>query len=148
MTGPVSWQVFGFVGQGIFTARFLVQWIASEKKRDSVVPVAFWWLSLAGGISLLAYAIHRRDPVFMVGQGMGLVVYVRNLVLVARRRSMDFRSDRPEAPLGREGRSGRPGSRHLEAAGVEELRDPIGVGKSGPGQGCELPVHIVLHPAD
>ncbi len=86
MTGPISWQVFGFVGQGVFTARFVVQWIASEKKRDSVVPVAFWWLSLAGGVSLLAYAIHRRDPVFVVGQGMGLVVYVRNLMLVARKR--------------------------------------------------------------
>jgi len=89
MTNPMSWQVFGFVGQGIFTARFLVQWIASEKKRDSVVPVAFWWLSLAGGMSLLAYAIHRRDPVFVVGQGMGLVVYLRNLVLVGRKRRAD-----------------------------------------------------------
>ena len=71
MTSPICWQVIGFVGQGVFTARFLVQWIASEKKRDSVVPVAFWWLSLVGGFSLLVYAIHRRDPVFIVGQGMG-----------------------------------------------------------------------------
>jgi len=97
MTDPVSWQVFGFVGQGVFTARFLVQWIASEKERDSVVPVAFWWLSLAGGVGLLAYAIHRRDPVFVVGQGMGLVIYARNLVLVARKRR---RADRGPGPAG------------------------------------------------
>ena len=86
MTNPAGWQVVGLVGQGIFTARFLVQWAASEKKGDSVLPVAFWWLSILGGSSLLAYAIYRNDPVFIVGQGMGMVVYVRNLMLVARRR--------------------------------------------------------------
>ena len=81
-----KWQIVGFVGQGIFTARFLVQWAASEKKRDSVVPVAFWWLSLIGGLNLLVYAIHRQDPVFIVGQSMGMVVYVRNLMLVGKRK--------------------------------------------------------------
>ncbi len=86
MSNLMAWQVLGFVGQGVFTARFLVQWIASEKKRDSVVPVAFWWLSLQGGLLLLIYAIHRRDPVFIVGQSMGMVVYVRNLMLVAKRK--------------------------------------------------------------
>ena len=86
MTDPGGWQVIGFVGQGVFTARFLVQWVASEKKGDSVVPVAFWWLSIAGGMGLLAYAIARRDPVFIVGQGMGMVVYLRNLMLVAHKR--------------------------------------------------------------
>ena len=86
MTGPMGWQAIGFLGQGVFTARFLVQWIASEKRRDSVVPVAFWWLSLAGGITLLAYAIYRQDPVFISGQALGLGIYVRNLVLVARKR--------------------------------------------------------------
>ena len=67
------WMAIGFLGQAIFTARFLVQWVVSEKKRDSVVPVAFWWLSLFGGMTLLSYAISRRDPVIIVGQGMGLV---------------------------------------------------------------------------
>jgi lipid-A-disaccharide synthase-like uncharacterized protein len=86
MTSPASWQVIGFVGQGIFTARFLVQWAASEKKGDSVMPVAFWWLSILGGFNVLIYAIHRRDPVFIVGQSMGMVVYVRNLMLVARKK--------------------------------------------------------------
>jgi lipid-A-disaccharide synthase-like uncharacterized protein len=86
MTIPACWQVVGFVGQGVFTARFLVQWAASEKKGDSVVPIAFWWLSILGGFSLLVYAIYRNDPVFIVGQGMGMVVYVRNLMLVAHKK--------------------------------------------------------------
>jgi lipid-A-disaccharide synthase-like uncharacterized protein len=86
---PVFWLAVGFLGQLLFTARFLVQWVASEKKRDSVVPLAFWWLSLLGGGTLLSYAIHRRDPVIIFGQAMGLFVYVRNLMLLdrARRRS-------------------------------------------------------------
>jgi lipid-A-disaccharide synthase-like uncharacterized protein len=78
------WLTVGFLGQAFFTARFLVQWVASERKRDSVVPVAFWWLSLAGGAALLSYAIFRRDPVIIAGQGMGLVVYTRNLMLVGK----------------------------------------------------------------
>ena len=78
------WLLLGFAGQGLFTSRFLVQWVASEKKRDSVVPVAFWWLSLLGGTTLLTYAIHIQDPVIIFGQSMGLVVYVRNLMLVAK----------------------------------------------------------------
>ena len=82
------WLTIGFLGQALFTARFLVQWAASEKRRDAVVPVAFWWLSLLGGAALLAYAISRRDPVIVVGQSMGLFIYVRNLMLIdkARRR--------------------------------------------------------------
>jgi lipid-A-disaccharide synthase-like uncharacterized protein len=86
MTNAAYWQVVGFLGQGVFTARFLVQWIASEKEGDSVVPIAFWWLSILGGFSLLIYAIYRQDPVFIVGQSMGMVVYVRNLMLVARKK--------------------------------------------------------------
>lgn len=85
MTSPATWQVIGFVGQGIFTARFLVQWIASEKRQESVVPLAFWWLSILGGFNLLIYAIQRQDPVFIVGQSLGMVVYVRNLMLAARK---------------------------------------------------------------
>jgi lipid-A-disaccharide synthase-like uncharacterized protein len=90
MTTWTFWIVIGFVGQALFTARFVVQWLVSERKRDSVVPVAFWWLSLMGGTALLAYATWRRDPVIIAGQAMGLVVYVRNLMLVgkARRRSV------------------------------------------------------------
>src|SRR4051794_8401285 len=78
------WLIVGFTGQAIFTARFLVQWIASERKRDSIVPVAFWWLSLLGGLTLLSYASYRQDPVIIVGQGMGLIVYARNLMLVGK----------------------------------------------------------------
>ena len=75
---------FGLMGQAMFSARFLVQWLASERRRQSVIPTAFWWLSIAGGAMLLTYAIWRRDPVFILGQGLGLLVYVRNLVLIRR----------------------------------------------------------------
>ena len=86
---PTAWLVIGFLGQAVFTARFVVQWAASERRRNSFVPTAFWWLSLAGGGLLIAYASYRRDPVILVGQGMGLFVYVRNLMLVgqAKRRA-------------------------------------------------------------
>lgn len=76
------WVAFGLLGQLMFTGRFLVQWIASEKARASVVPVAFWYFSIAGGLILLAYAIWRRDPVFILGQSMGLFIYCRNLYFV------------------------------------------------------------------
>ena len=79
---PLIWLAVGFVGQAMFTSRFLVQWIASERRHASVIPTAFWWLSLAGGACLLVYAIHRRDPVFILGQSAGLVVYGRNLLLL------------------------------------------------------------------
>jgi len=73
------WVLFGFAAQLMFTARFLVQWIASEKARASVMPVAFWYFSLAGGVMLLTYALWRRDPVFILGQALGVVIYARNL---------------------------------------------------------------------
>ena len=82
---PTSWDfwiAFGFLGQAAFSARFLVQWIWSEKQGASVIPVWFWYFSLLGGLILTIYAIHRRDPVFIVGQGFGLLVYVRNLMLI------------------------------------------------------------------
>jgi lipid-A-disaccharide synthase-like uncharacterized protein len=79
--------VVGLVGQGFFFSRFLVQWIVSERQGRSTVPVVFWYLSLAGGVLLLAYALSVRDPVFTLGQSVGLVVYVRNLVLVRRGRA-------------------------------------------------------------
>ena len=78
------WLAVGFAGQLLFTSRFLVQWIASERRRQSIVPTAFWWLSLGGSTLLLAYALWRRDPVFILGQAFGFVVYTRNLVLIAR----------------------------------------------------------------
>jgi len=79
---PSIWLAIGFLGQICFTSRFLVQWIASEKARRSVVPHVFWYLSILGGLILLAYAIHRRDPVFIVGQATGLFIYVRNAYFV------------------------------------------------------------------
>lgn len=86
MTVSAFWLATGFLGQMLFTARFLVQWIASERSGRSIVPHAFWWLSLSGGGALLAYAIWRGDPVFVIGQGAGLIVYIRNLALIQRTR--------------------------------------------------------------
>lgn len=80
------WILFGFIAQAMFFMRFLVQWIASERARRSVVPVAFWFFSVAGGTLLLVYAIYRRDPVFIAGQSTGLIIYVRNLWLIYRAR--------------------------------------------------------------
>jgi lipid-A-disaccharide synthase-like uncharacterized protein len=78
--------VVGLIGQLFFSARFLVQWIASERAGRSVIPVAFWFFSLGGGLILFAYALYRGDPVFILGQGMGTFIYVRNLMLIARER--------------------------------------------------------------
>jgi lipid-A-disaccharide synthase-like uncharacterized protein len=78
------WFALGLAGQAVFFSRFLVQWIASERAGRSTIPRAFWWLSLTGAMLLLAYAIHRKDPVFVLGQAFGWVVYVRNLVLLRR----------------------------------------------------------------
>jgi lipid-A-disaccharide synthase-like uncharacterized protein len=80
------WILFGFIAQAMFFMRFLVQWIASERARRSVVPVAFWFFSVVGGTLLLVYAIYRRDPVFIAGQSTGLIIYVRNLWLIYRER--------------------------------------------------------------
>jgi len=90
------WLGIGFLGQAAFTSRFLVQWLASERQQDSVVPVAFWWLSLAGGLTLLSYAIYKQDPVIIVGQSTGVFIYTRNLYLIARGRSK-ARDDAPSA---------------------------------------------------
>ena len=83
------WLVLGFVGQAAFFGRFFVQWIASERAKKSVVPLAFWYFSLAGGSLLLAYAIHKRDPVFIVGQSAGLFIYLRNLALLSKPKGTD-----------------------------------------------------------
>lgn len=78
------WLALGFLGQGAFSARFLVQWLASERARRSVVPRPFWILSAIGSSLLLIYAIHRRDPVFILGQSAGLGIYFRNLHLMGQ----------------------------------------------------------------
>jgi lipid-A-disaccharide synthase-like uncharacterized protein len=82
------WVILGFVAQFFFMMRFVVQWIASERAKQSVVPVAFWFFSLGGGFLLLVYAIQRQDPVFIAGQALGLIIYLRNLALIrgAKRR--------------------------------------------------------------
>jgi lipid-A-disaccharide synthase-like uncharacterized protein len=82
------WLVFGFVGQMMFTMRFIVQWIASEKKKESVIPVAFWYLSLAGGLIVLFYAIHRMDPVFILAYLPGNFIYLRNLYFIYKRKKV------------------------------------------------------------
>ncbi|HHC71636.1 MAG TPA: hypothetical protein ENK54_01965 [Thiotrichales bacterium] len=76
------WLGIGFAGQALFSMRFLIQWISSERQRKSVIPVAFWYFSIAGGLTLLAYAIHRRDPVFILGQLTGVFIYARNLYFI------------------------------------------------------------------
>ena len=81
------WLAIGLLGQGIFSARFIVQWLISEREKRSVIPVAFWYLSLLGGLTLLLYAIYKRDPVFIIGQFSGIFIYARNLFLIHRERS-------------------------------------------------------------
>ncbi|TYP67417.1 lipid-A-disaccharide synthase-like uncharacterized protein [Stutzerimonas stutzeri] len=96
MTSQTVWLRIGFFGQALFSARFVIQWLTSERMRRSVVPHRFLWVSLAGGVTLFAYASWRGDPVFVpgqglgqrLGQGLGLFVYRRNLMLIRRHRQM------------------------------------------------------------
>jgi len=88
-TAELIWLAIGFAAQLMFSARFLVQWIASERAKASVMPVAFWYFSLAGGLMLFAYAVYRMDPVFIMGQSFGVVVYSRNLWLLHHGKSPD-----------------------------------------------------------
>jgi lipid-A-disaccharide synthase-like uncharacterized protein len=81
------WVLVGFIAQILFTMRFLVQWLASERVGKSVIPLAFWWFSIGGGLLLFVYALYRRDPVFIAGQGFGVFVYLRNLHFVLRERA-------------------------------------------------------------
>ena len=81
------WVCVGLLGQMAFTMRFLVQWIVSERRGESVIPLAFWFLSMTGSVILLAYALHRRDPVFTLGQSFGFIVYFRNLMLIYQKRA-------------------------------------------------------------
>ena len=79
--------IIGFTGQGIFASRFIVQWIYSEKKGESFIPVIFWYLSIFGGLGLLTYAIFRKDPVIILGQSFGIFIYLRNLILIYKKKS-------------------------------------------------------------
>jgi len=81
-TTDLVWVGIGFFAQALFMMRFVVQWIASERARRSIVPDLFWYFSIGGGVLLLAYSIQRGDPVFMFGQGLGLIIYFRNLYFV------------------------------------------------------------------
>lgn len=84
--GEQGWLILGLGGQVFFTGRFLVQWIVSERKKESVVPRSFWYLSLGGSLLLLSYAIHRLDPVFILGQSTGSFIYLRNLMLLNQKK--------------------------------------------------------------
>ena len=84
-----AWLVIGLLGQLMFTARFVVQWIASEKAGASVMPVAFWYFSIFGGLIVLAYGIHKLDPVIILGQMPGVVIYSRNLWLIHKGKDKD-----------------------------------------------------------
>ncbi|MDB9761510.1 lipid-A-disaccharide synthase N-terminal domain-containing protein [Alphaproteobacteria bacterium] len=89
MDKNLMWMIIGFVGQGFFSARFIVQWIMSEIKKQSIIPLGFWYFSLLGGVTLFAYALYKEDPVFIVGQGAGLLIYSRNLYLIRKRAKTD-----------------------------------------------------------
>ncbi len=90
ITPEMIWITVGMFGQCLFFMRFFVQWIASEKAKKSVIPDAFWYFSLAGGIVLLSYAIWRRDPVFMIGQSTGLIIYLRNMYFIKRSKTAEL----------------------------------------------------------
>jgi len=80
------WLVVGFAGQALFGMRFIIQWVISEKRGESVIPLPFWYLSIGGSIILLSYAIHKQDPVFILGQSLGSIIYIRNLILISRKK--------------------------------------------------------------
>lgn len=82
------WIVFGFVGQSMFFMRFLVQWLESERQKKSVIPISFWYYSLLGTAMLAVYALHREDPVFIVGQTLGFFIYIRNLMLIKKEQQL------------------------------------------------------------
>jgi lipid-A-disaccharide synthase-like uncharacterized protein len=97
---PTTWHwdllaAFGFLAQALFATRFIIQWIASERRRVSHIPVQFWWLSLGGGVLMTIYGLMRRDPVIILGQAPGLVVYARNLMLIYRHADRSATEDAP-----------------------------------------------------
>ncbi|MFZ0614216.1 MAG: lipid-A-disaccharide synthase N-terminal domain-containing protein [Desulfobacterales bacterium] len=84
MSANTIWIAIGLAGQALFSARFLVQWIYSERRKQSIIPTAFWYLSIGGSLTLLTYAIYRKDPVFIIGQASGFAIYLRNLQFIYR----------------------------------------------------------------
>ncbi|WP_020674705.1 lipid-A-disaccharide synthase N-terminal domain-containing protein [Geopsychrobacter electrodiphilus] len=98
-TNEILILIIGFVGQSLFFMRFFVQWLYSEKHKRSLIPTAFWYFSLGGSSLLLIYAIIRRDPVFMVGQSTGFIIYIRNLFLISRERREKRAAEQAETPL-------------------------------------------------
>ena len=82
----LDFLIIGFTGQGLFASRFIFQWIYSEKKGESSIPIIFWYLSVFGGMGLLTYAIFRQDPVIIIGQIFGIFIYLRNLILIYRKK--------------------------------------------------------------
>ncbi|GMQ84007.1 MAG: lipid-A-disaccharide synthase N-terminal domain-containing protein [Gammaproteobacteria bacterium] len=90
---PWGWLAIGFAGQALFSARFLVQWVYSERRKRSLIPVAFWYFSLAGGATLFTYALHIGDPVFILGQSVGVLIYTRNLYFIHKERHQPVRAE-------------------------------------------------------
>ena len=86
----LTWLLVGLIGQLFFSARFIIQWIYSEINKKSIIPVAFWFFSILGGVTLLAYAIHRKDPVFILGQSAGLLIYARNIYFIRKQNKIKF----------------------------------------------------------
>tara|TARA_B100001059_G_C17692413_1_gene505682 strand:+ start:138 stop:419 length:282 start_codon:yes stop_codon:yes gene_type:complete len=82
----IIFLAIGFFGQAIFASRFIIQWIYSEKKGRSYIPIIFWYLSVIGGLTLLVYAVYRKDPVIIMGQSFGVLIYIRNLVLIYKKK--------------------------------------------------------------
>ena len=87
-----AWVMLGFIAQGFFTARFLVQWIASERAGNSVVPMAFWFCSMGGGLMTLVYGVVKREPVIILGQALATIIYIRNIMLIVKNRSRGSRT--------------------------------------------------------
>jgi len=86
----LPWLIVGLTGQVFFSARFIIQWIYSEINKKSIIPTAFWFFSILGGVTLLLYAIHRKDPVFIIGQSAGLLIYARNLYFINKQGKIRF----------------------------------------------------------
>ena len=83
----IVFLIIGFTGQALFASRFIVQWVYSERKGESSIPLIFWYLSILGGIGLLIYAIFRKDPVIITGQSFGIFIYLRNLILIYKKKN-------------------------------------------------------------
>jgi len=97
-TTEIVWLIIGFTAQLMFSMRFIVQWIASERAKQSIVPEVFWYFSFAGGCMLFAYAIYRVDPVFILGQGTGLMIYARNIHFIWREKTLSETANQPSGP--------------------------------------------------